>query len=531
MTSRIWGRRAVAVFAMMAGIFGASLLRAEDGAAPGRAVRLSSVDGQVQVSQGGDVLADHALINTPLFEGSEITTGDDGRAEIQFDDGSVARIPPQSSLILSILKPGGETEVTLESGMGFFELQGNSQASPFRVRFASDAVTASGFTVLRIKLDEGPGELAVFSGNAHLDGTNGASMDLHGGESVSADNLNISEAIEPDSWDAWNSDRDQALTATEADSTQATDSMPNANNPAWGDLNSNGTWYDVPDQGYVWSPYDASNAGWDPWAEGYWVYAPRYGYMWVSTYSWGYLPYQCGMWNWYGGFGWGWAPGMCNDPWWGSGVWGFNVGYMPPWYRLPMRPTRPLNPRPMQPGTRVAIGLRPTAPVISVNRRSLAGTTPLPPRETGHPVQIGSVIAQPLRPMPPRSSGGPSMGFTHTTPVSIKPSNGSPTMGANPRSTRQGYVPARPSYTPATGYAPASGYGTTRPGYMPAPQPGMPRSPASPSAPRMPSGSTYHEPSAPRPSSGGGSHPAPSGGGHPSGGGGGGSHTSGSSHK
>ncbi len=70
-------------------------------------MRLSSVDGQVQVAQGGDVLADHALVNTPLFEGTQISTGDDGRAEIQFEDGSVARIPlGQLADALTVLKGG-----------------------------------------------------------------------------------------------------------------------------------------------------------------------------------------------------------------------------------------------------------------------------------------------------------------------------------------------------------------------------------------------------------------------------------------
>src|SRR5579864_5151921 len=63
-----------------------------------RAARLSYVDGVVQLSQGNQILANPALVNTPLFEGTEIATKEDGRAEIQFDDGSVARISPNSSL-------------------------------------------------------------------------------------------------------------------------------------------------------------------------------------------------------------------------------------------------------------------------------------------------------------------------------------------------------------------------------------------------------------------------------------------------
>src|SRR5690242_7091715 len=53
---------------------------AEDVGPQARAVRLSFVEGQVEVSQGGTVLAPQALANTPLFEGTEISTQDDGRA-------------------------------------------------------------------------------------------------------------------------------------------------------------------------------------------------------------------------------------------------------------------------------------------------------------------------------------------------------------------------------------------------------------------------------------------------------------------
>jgi hypothetical protein len=537
MKTGAWLRRAVAVFGVAAlGVAGVAVLRADTGGAPGRAARLSDVEGQVQLTQGGGVLADHALINTPLFEGTQVATGDDGRAEIQFDDGSVARIPPDSSLTLTVLKQGGDTEVSLDSGMGYFELQDGSQGNPVRVRFGSNVVTASGFTVFRVKLDNGPGELAVFSGNAHLDGTNGASLDLHGGESLALSDFNLTEAIEPDSWDAWNSDRDQAETTAEAGSTPATDNLPNSNNPAWGDLNSNGTWYDVPDQGYVWSPYEASNSGFDPYGSGYWMWTPGYGYVWVSGYPWGYMPFQCGAWNWYNSFGWGWAPGMCNT-WWGGGVWGFNVGSMPVWYRLPLRPhpPRPINPRPVE-GHNRPIGIRPLAPVIAVNRREVSGAPVLPPREPGHPVQIGGVVAQPLRPVAPRTAGGPVMGFHHVNPVSTRPYNGQPTSVVNPGSAfgstgtaRPIYTPARPGYQPAPGYggapvyAPAPGYGTRQPGYMPVPQPGAGRPPVGFSAPRPSPGTYRPPPSAPR--------PAPSGGGHPAGGGGGAHPSGGAAHK
>ena len=190
-------------------------------------------------------------------------------------------------------------------------------------------VTTSGFTVLRVAMDNPPGKLAVFSGNAHLESGNGAvAVDLHGGESIALNGANpsgyeVAESIEPDSWDSWNSDRDQALTAEAATQTGASTDLGESQNPAWNDLDANGNWYDVPGQGYVWSPNDAASAGFDPYGNGDWMYTPGYGYLWVSGYPWGYLPYQCGAWNFYDGFGWGWAPGMGGCmPWWCMGFYG-----------------------------------------------------------------------------------------------------------------------------------------------------------------------------------------------------------------
>ena len=100
---------------------------ADDAAQAVSAARLSSVEGQVQVSQGNQVLADQAVANMPLFEETRVATADNGRAEIQLEDGSVARLSPNSSLTLTVLRGQGgvgDAEIVLETGLGYFEVQG-----------------------------------------------------------------------------------------------------------------------------------------------------------------------------------------------------------------------------------------------------------------------------------------------------------------------------------------------------------------------------------------------------------------------
>jgi hypothetical protein len=447
---------------------------------------LSSVDGTVHISQGGQVLASAAVGNTPLFEGSQVVTGDDGRAEIQFEDGSMARISPNSSLTLKVLRgqgAAGEAVIVLDGGLGYFELEGSPESGTMRVQFGKSVVTASGAAVLRINMDNPPGELAVFSGNAHMERGNAAALDVHGGESVTlsgddAGQNTLAESIEPDSWDTWNADRDDALAGQATARTGTTNSFSDNANPAWNDLDANGSWYNVPGQGNVWSPYEASDSNWDPYGNGDWTYAPSYGYIWASAYPWGYLPYQCGMWNWYETFGWGWAPGMggCR-PWWGVGFYGGPyIGTRFGGYRPPLRPRPP-----------VSGGRHIVYPMVAVNRSFPSGATGLPQRDRTTVVQIAGHTLQPERPLSPRPQ------YSRT---------GSGTNG------RPGYQGAPATHGAVAGYSPTrpatTGSGTTAAkstgGSHPAPASHAASAPAS------------------HASSGGG------GGGHAASGGGGGSH-------
>ena len=493
------------------------------GGQPARAVRLSYVDGQVRLAQGNQELAEQAAANTPLFEGAQLTTTDSGKAEIQFEDGSVARLSPDSSLTLQVLSGSGasaDAEIAVTTGLVYFEIQGGGLVGQMNVHFGDSTISASGFTVLRVNLDSPPGQVAVFSGNAHLVGNNGAfSVDMHGGESVAlsaadATQYNLAETIDPNSWDAWNSDRDQALTAEAANQTAAPTDLGEGQNPAWNDLDANGNWYNVPDQGYVWSPYDASNPDFDPYGNGNWMWTPGYGYLWLSGYSWGYLPFQCGTWNFYGGFGWGWAPGpgVCRPWWWGGGGYGGpNIGLRPPGYHpilRPILPRRPIGPKPI--------------PMVAVNRNVRVVNGVLPARNRTGPVTISGRTVRPLQTVPARPVYSPPEAFVGTNreapgrsgppPVILPPANPRPGYnrppGWTPPPQNQGeHNFVLPNRTPEPRFG-SSGQGSSG---------GTP--------PSHPSGGSYS--GGGHPSGGGSSGGGNSGGGHPSGGFSGGGHPSG----
>jgi len=533
-----WMRRGiVAPVLCLAAIASVPALRAAD-AGPGElAARLSLVDGKVSVSVAGEQIVDQALTNLPVSVGTELVTGSDGKAEIEFEDGGIARIAPNSALLVVALRGTGGEELVLEHGLGYFEARGGKAT----VRFGTSLADLAGQAVLRIRLDTSPGDVAVLSGAAHLELGRGVVTDLRGGESLTLNESNpemysLQETLPTDSWDAWNADCDKELVAEAAAQTGATAGLAKGN-PAWGDLDANGSWYNVPGRGYVWSPYDASNADWEPYGCGSWVWTPRFGYVWVSCAQWGFMPYMCGGWDFYDGFGWGWAPGGCGIGWGGGFFTSIRVRRGPPGYR----PIRPPHPGPRRP---IGGPRPPHPPIISVDRKG-AGNEPWPVR--GREVSVGGLKLRPLSPRlgAPGTGNGPAS--THIIAPGKEGDASQPAQSPKPVDAGKTIVaplPMRPGYQPAGDGASQGKHGfwqnlihsdpqksdanLPQPGRGAGPaQSGQPRSNMRVSSPqRITQGGGSPQPNH-APASGGGRVSAPSsGGGHvsapaPSGGGGG----------
>ena len=313
-----------------------------------RAVRLSDVEGKVQVFNGADPAFDQAQQNMPVVEGMRLVTGDDGRVEIQFEDGSVARVTPNSSITLTQLRRTGDTStitvIDANTGLTYYEL--NGRAGQYSVRFGPNNVTPVDSSIFRINLDGNPADLAVTHGTIHVADNQSLSLDVRTNHSVEFNTQNpgqydLQPSVNADTWDQWNSDRDQALATLEQNATTARASTGNPEDPAWNDLDYYGDWYNVPGYGMAWSPSGVSS-GWDPFGVGAWGYYPSTGYTWISGYPWGWWPYHCGAWNWFDSFGWMWFPGNCGNGAFGGGWYAYStVWRVPPGYRTPVRPKLP----------------------------------------------------------------------------------------------------------------------------------------------------------------------------------------------
>ncbi len=142
-------------------------------------VRLSYVQGEVKVQEGDRTQFEQAQANMPLLAGFTLVTGQDGQAEVEFNDGSVARVTPASQLRLDTL-PGADartqpTEMTLLSGLGYFELN-TANGQHFTVHFNAGEARPVTNSIFRISLDNAP-DLSVFTGNGARHGERGLRPD------------------------------------------------------------------------------------------------------------------------------------------------------------------------------------------------------------------------------------------------------------------------------------------------------------------------------------------------------------------
>lgn len=138
---------------------------------------------------------------------------------------------------------------------------------------------------------------------------------------------------------AQDADDEEAVDEEELDEESARDADPTALTVYRDDLAPHGTWVVDGTYGTVWVP-SASAVGpnFAPYVtSGRWELTDDGDWLWVSDYSWGYIPFHYGRWVWTGGYGWAWIPGrVYSNAWvvWRVGAGGY-IGWAPmapSWY-------------------------------------------------------------------------------------------------------------------------------------------------------------------------------------------------------
>src|SRR5579864_4445154 len=235
--------------------------RADEGDPPGRAARLSDMEGSVALEPAGADEWTQATLNRPLTTGDRIWSDNDSRAELDIgaavlrlgaqtavaflnlDDDTAQIQLSEGTLIVRVrdLQPGQTYEVDtpnlalLLQQPGEYRLEVNEAGDDTLVKISQGAAQASaGGQTVAI----GAQQAVDFSGNEHLDY---ASVALGA----------------PDELDSWSGVRERQLEDSASREYVADDVAGTQ------DLDNNGTWVDTPEYGYVWTPAVVL-AGWAP---------------------------------------------------------------------------------------------------------------------------------------------------------------------------------------------------------------------------------------------------------------------------
>jgi hypothetical protein len=276
-----------------------------------RIVRLSDVQGTVQIDKNTGMGFENAFLNLPITQGTQLKTGDRARAEIEFEDGSTLRLTPNTMVEFSTLglSDSGKhiSVVNLVEGMAYVNWLGKS-GDEFNVNFSRQKISLDRAAHFRVATSTESANVAVFKGDLDVQGPAGkisvAKKKTASFSAADNDKSTVADNVEEAPLDSW----DKEAIAYH-------DQYAKNNSSPYGygvsDMNYYGAYSNVPGYGMMWQPY-FSGIGWDPFMDGAWSWYPGYGYMFASAYPWGWMPYRYGNWMFVPGFGWMWQPGGFN---------------------------------------------------------------------------------------------------------------------------------------------------------------------------------------------------------------------------
>ena len=366
-----------------------------------RVIRVSLVQGHVRFTRDykGDPLADQkaiwedAVLNLPIRQDYALATDEDGRAEVEFENGAMAFLSENTVVEfydLSLNDGAKTTRLVLRQGTASFYVNPASE-DYFSVTggdFTVEATSRAGFRL--DNFDDGSvvnvrkGHVSVVQKKRTILVAKGQSLSVHAADEASA---TLGQAAADDDFDRWVSRREDSVQAATNAAQQYVTSPYYTSGLA--DLYTYGSFYPVAGYGNCWRPYGVGY-GWSPFDNGGWFNDPWFGWGFIGYQPWGWLPYHYGGWIFDPVFGWLWSPGF------GFGG-GFGYGYIP--YRpvtgvfvhsrtglLGIVPTHPLDVRGRTP-LNLTKGLFPvaegkTSALVAANGAENWKVMKTPPRDT-----------------------------------------------------------------------------------------------------------------------------------------------------
>ncbi len=271
---------------------------------PGRAARLSLVEGEAAVFVDPEQGWEGARMNLTLTGENSVWTEPRARAEVRF--GAKALRLEETTQLDIVRLDDYAYHGHVARGTLAVRIQDLDRAESFLVTTPEARFQLRGNGRYRVDADAGRGEsrLTVFSGTARLETAGGSiSIDTSRAIRVSGGEHPRFE-FEPaysTAMDEWALARDQRWEEREA-----LRYVPREMT-GWEDLDDYGSWRNEPDYGPVWFPTRVE-VGWAPYRYGRWTWVRPWGWTWVDDAPWGYAPFHYGRWV-YVGNRWGWYPG------------------------------------------------------------------------------------------------------------------------------------------------------------------------------------------------------------------------------
>jgi len=277
-----------------------------------RIVRLSDVQGSVQIDKNTGMGFENAFLNLPITQGAQVRTHDRGRAEIEFEDGSTLRLTPNTTIEFNTLglSDSGKriSVINLVEGMAYVNWLGRS-GDEFRLNFSREKIALDHAAHFRVQTSPEASKMAVFKGDVDVEGPAGKVIvekkKMATFDGSDNDKYTLAKNVEEAPLDSWDK---------EASTYHEQYAKNNSSPYGYGvsDLNYYGAYSNVPGFGMMWQPY-FTGVGWDPFMNGAWSWYPGSGYMFASAYPWGWMPYHYGNWMFLPGMGWMWQPGGWNS--------------------------------------------------------------------------------------------------------------------------------------------------------------------------------------------------------------------------
>jgi hypothetical protein len=262
---------------------------------------ISMLDGRASVTtaQGRTF---HALRNMPLVASDTIATQANSRLEIQLDPNVSLRLDQGSRLELVALAYG-KRDVRLFAGTIAVSMLRPDDAPHIDTPPAVLEPEKPGS--YRVALTEGSVTTLVRNGTLSILTPNGNQV-LSPREQVtiagtrSQPELEYGKPPPPDTFDAYNAARDNAIAAAEQQP-----QLPHSLN-GYANLADYGNWTTLAPYGQVWQPREYP--GWAPYQLGRWFRRSETGWTWIAKESWGWIPYHYGAWIYDAALGWCWIP-------------------------------------------------------------------------------------------------------------------------------------------------------------------------------------------------------------------------------